>query len=336
MILLGHLHTHEFAWGGTTDQTGNPWALGRSPGGSSGGSGAALAARMVPAATGTDTCGSLRIPSALCGTSTIKPTRGLVSLRGIVPLAPSLDHAGPMARTLDDCALLLAAMAGAAPDALPGRRAGARPLAGLRLALSPRLAAVTLEPDVADGFEAALAACRALGAEFVDPPAPPVPLDVGAEVLDVLLRRVPRLPPALRRPPRRLPAVDPAVARQERASATSRPSSYLAIQERREETAARFDRWLAEERISALVEPTVPCVAPERGTGYDEAGSDYELISLTHYWDWTGSPVVALPAGVGSRSGLPVGVSLIGPRGGDWQLLDAGIQLQAELGVPAP
>ena len=82
MVLLGHLHTHEFACGGTTDQVGNPWSLERSAGGSSGGSGAALASRQVPAATGTDTAGSLRIPSAECGTSTVKPTRGLLSLRG--------------------------------------------------------------------------------------------------------------------------------------------------------------------------------------------------------------------------------------------------------------
>ena len=86
MVLLGHVHTHEFACGGTTDQVGNPWALERSAGGSGGGSSAALASRQVPAATGTDTAGSLRIPSAECGTSTIKPTRGFVSMRGIVPL----------------------------------------------------------------------------------------------------------------------------------------------------------------------------------------------------------------------------------------------------------
>ena len=77
-------------------------------------------------------------------------------------------------------------------------------------------------------------------------------------------------------------------------------------------------------------------IAPERGDGYDQAGSDYALISLTHYWDWTGFPVVALPAGVGSRSGLPVGVSLIGAAGADWELLDIGIQLQVGLGVPRP
>ena len=73
----------------------------------------------------------------------------------------------------------------------------------------------------------------------------------------------------------------------------------------------------------------MPCVAPLRGDGYDHAGSDYALISLTHTWDWTGSPVVALPAGVGARSGLPVGVSLIGRAASDWHLLDIGIQLQA-------
>src|SRR5215208_5891201 len=87
MVLLGHLHTHEFTVGGTTDQVGNPWALDRTAGGSSGGSAAALAAHMTPAATGTDTAGSLRIPSALSGTSTINPTRGALPLRGVFPLS---------------------------------------------------------------------------------------------------------------------------------------------------------------------------------------------------------------------------------------------------------
>jgi aspartyl-tRNA(Asn)/glutamyl-tRNA(Gln) amidotransferase subunit A len=80
----------------------------------------------------------------------------------------------------------------------------------------------------------------------------------------------------------------------------------------------------------------VPVVAWKRGEGYDRAGSDYELISLTHYWNWTGFPVAALPAAVGSRSGLPVGVSVIGSRGTEWELLGLGIALQAELGLPEP
>ena len=132
MVLLGHLHTHEFAAGGTTDQVGNPWALDRSAGGSSGGSAAALAAGMVPAATGTDTAGSLRIPSAMCGTSTVKPTRGAVPTRGLVPLAPTFDHAGPMARSLADCEPLLAALAGVSAAAAAGAGPPHRRLAPAR------------------------------------------------------------------------------------------------------------------------------------------------------------------------------------------------------------
>ena len=119
MVLVGHTHTHEFAAGGTTDQVGNPRAPDRSAGGSSGGSAAALAAGMVPAALGTDTLGSLRIPSALCGTSTIKATHGRVPMTGVIPLAATLDHAGPMARTIADCSALLAAMAADGPDVSP-------------------------------------------------------------------------------------------------------------------------------------------------------------------------------------------------------------------------
>jgi aspartyl-tRNA(Asn)/glutamyl-tRNA(Gln) amidotransferase subunit A len=347
MILLGHLHTHEFAVGATTDQVGNPWALERSAGGSSGGSAAALAARMVPAATGTDTAGSLRIPSALCGTSTIKPTRGLVSLRGVVPLAASLDHAGPMARSLADCAPLLAAMAGPdagrppsalaepAPAVLPAARAGVKPLAGVRLAISPRRAGAELDPDVADGFDAALAQCRALGAELVEPAPPAVALEGGDDFLDVFYAE---LIVYHRRFDARRADYRPSLrewVEQAEARAVS-AERYVAAQTRRRETTATLAAWLAGERIAALLEPTVPCVAPVRGDGYERAGSDYALISLTAFWDWTGFPVVALPAGVGARSGLPVSVSLIGAAGGDWELLDIGIQLQAALGVPVP
>src|SRR5215510_465797 len=174
MVLLGHLHTHEFACGGTTDQVGNPWSLERSAGGSSGGSGAALASRQVPAATGTDTAGSLRIPSSECGTSTIKPTRGLLSIRGIVPLASTFDHVGPMARAVRDCEPLLAALAGVER---PRDRRVLR-----RYAVSPRIA--DLDPDVADGFEGALAA---LPGQRVEPSPPAARLDVLSGFFDLML-----------------------------------------------------------------------------------------------------------------------------------------------------
>ena len=319
MVLLGHLHTHEFAAGGTTDQVGNPWALDRSAGGSSGGSGAALAARMTPAATGTDTAGSLRIPSAFCGTSTVKPTRGLVSTRGIVPLAESLDHAGPMARTVEDCALLLAGMAG-------GELAQARTVAGLRLGVSSRIG--ELDPDVAAGFEATLELCRSLGAELVEAPPAPETLDGWTAVLfaDMLAYH--------RRFDGRRELYRPSIRGFVEAAEAVGPVDYDGLQAQRLVDAEHWERWFDEERIAALLEPTVPDVAWPRGPGYDVAGSDVTLISLTHHWDWTGQPAVAFPAGLGAESGLPVSVSLIGPAGSDFELLALGAALQAELGVP--
>ena len=328
MVLLGHLHTHEFAAGGTTDQVGNPWALDRSAGGSSGGSAAALAARMTPAATGTDTAGSLRIPSALCGTSAVKPTRGGVPIRGLVPLAPTFDHAGPMARSLADCEPLLAALAGVAPPPPPRRPVR-------RVAVSPRLGLVELEPDVAEGFDAALAACRDLGLQIVDVPAPAVDLDLGLVFLDLVCaemlvyhRRFDGLRELYR------PSIRGFLDYAERGALSA--EDYISAQERRTEATYRWLDWFAEHRIDALLEPTVPIVAHRRGHGYDEPFTDVAEISFTHYWNWTGFPVAALPAGVGRRSGLPVGVSLIGAAGADWDILAAGVELQLRLGLAEP
>jgi aspartyl-tRNA(Asn)/glutamyl-tRNA(Gln) amidotransferase subunit A len=319
MVLLGHLHTHEFACGGTTDQVGNPWSLERSAGGSSGGSAAALASRQVPAATGTDTAGSLRIPSAECGTSTIKPSRGFLSLRGIVPLASTFDHPGPMARTVADCEPLLAALAGVEP---PEDRRQLR-----RYAVSPRIA--DLDADVADGFERALAA---LPADRVEPPPPPARLDVLAEYMDLVLTEM--LAWHRRFDDRRDAYRFANRARLEHAEQRAMTAEeYVAGQNRRAEDTAAWCDWLAEHRIDAVVEPTIPIVAPVRGSGYDEPFGDLDDLSLTYYWDWTGFPVVALPSGVGQRSGLPVSVSLIGGPGADWDLLAWGAALQDELGT---
>ena len=320
MVLLGHLHTHEFAAGGTTDQVGNPYDLERSAGGSSGGSAAALAARMTPAATGTDTAGSLRIPSAMCGTSTIKPTFGAVPVRGVFTLGPTLDHAGPMARTVADCEPLLAAMTGTTP---PGER---RPLR--RVALSPRIG--DLDPDVGENLERALALLP-----LVDVPRPEARLDLGLELLDVLCTGmlVHHRAFADRRAAYR-PSTRGFLEHGENRAMTG--EEYAAAQERRAEDAWRFADWLDEHGLDAVVEPTLPIVARPRGRGYDAPFQDVAEISLTHYWDWLGFPVVALPSGVGARSGLPTSVSLIGAPGADWDLLAAGAALQAELGVPAP
>ena len=276
---------------------------------------------MTPAATGTDTAGSLRIPSACSGTSAMKPTRGLVSLAGVVPLAWSLDHAGPMARSLADCAMLLEAMAG--PDRAPRRELAARARRDVvapagrsraraspsRRASAPRSWTRTSRP----GFDRALDACRRLGAELVEPPAPGLPDAVGEDFVDVLTTEMlvyHRRFDAHRGDYR--PSLREWVETGERRAMSA--EDYVAAQRRRLEACGAWAGWLAEHRIDALLEPTIPVVAPLRGDGYDHAGTDYALISLTHLWDWTGFPVAALPAGVGS-AGLPVGVSLIGPAG---------------------
>jgi len=111
---------------------------------------------------------------------------------------------------------------------------------------------------------------------------------------------------------------------------------YVAGQAGRAEDTYAWCDWLAEHRIDAVVEPTIPIVAPVRGRGYEEPFGDVDDLSLTHYWDWTGFPVVALPSGVGTRSGLPTSVSLIGAPGADWDVLAWGAALQAELGTVAP
>jgi aspartyl-tRNA(Asn)/glutamyl-tRNA(Gln) amidotransferase subunit A len=329
MVLLGHLHTHECAAGGSTDQVGNPWALDRVAGGSSGGSAAALAAHMVPAATGSDTAGSLRIPSALCGTSTIKPTLGSVSLEGVIPLSRSLDHAGPMARTLADCRLLLEAMVDA-----PLPRAAPHLLAGARVAVSPRIAAAAPDADVAAGFDVVLELLRALGAELVEPAPPETDLDVGADFFDLLGTEM--LDHHRRYADRRdryRPSSRELLEHAERHGLDDEQRAAAHVRRGRARDA--WTTWFAEHRLDALVEPTVPFVAPPRGHGYDHFVIPDPYTALTHLWNWTGFPVVAMPAGLGARSDLPVSVSLVAPAGHDGPLLDMGVALQAELGVPA-
>lgn len=176
-VILGTLNMHEGALGATTDNPHfgrccNPAVPGCTPGGSSGGSGAAVAAGFVPVALGTDTMGSVRIPAAYCGVMGLKPTTGLVSNAGVVPLAWSLDHIGPVARSVDDLALVTRVLAGfdpADPVAEPAPAGwtampGGRGLAGMRLGLPREIDAVETEPAVREAFARALDRLRDLGA----------------------------------------------------------------------------------------------------------------------------------------------------------------------------
>jgi aspartyl-tRNA(Asn)/glutamyl-tRNA(Gln) amidotransferase subunit A len=340
MVLLGHTHTHEFAAGGTTDQVGNPWALDRVAGGSSGGTAAALAARMAPAGLGTDTCGSLRIPSACCGTSTIKATHGRVPIDGIIPLAPSFDHAGPMARTLADCSALLAALAhgGAQPTALmppPAplgelpvqARPGPRPLEGVTIALTDRVIADQIDPVVAVALEEAARECRGLGARVVELPAPwTMSWD---DLSTVLFTEVWAYHEAFAEHQERYrPAIGQFVGASRHFTGAA---AYLAAQERRARGTAAWESWFASEGVDCVLEPTLPILPLARGDGYTTrtGGAGDPMIELTSLWDMTGLPVAALPVS------WDVGVSLIAPRGAEAALLQVGIDLQEHaLAVP--
>ena len=341
MVLLGHTHTHEFAAGGTTDQVGNPHALNLVAGGSSGGSAAALAARMTPATLGSDTCGSLRIPSACCGTCAIKPTHGRISLDGIIPLASSLDHPGPMGRTVADCAALLDAMtAGTAaitpllPPATPmgalpvTSRPGPHPLAGTTIALTDRPAATPMADEIVAGYEQAAKACERLGAKVVELPAPwTFDWDDLSQVLMAEVWAYHRA--HADRHDRYRPQVAEFI---EVARTCTDAQAYLAAQMRRAQGTAVWERWFAENRIDAVLEPTLPILPHERGPGYERghpAGPGDPMIAFTALWDMTGMPVVSLPVS------WSVGMSLIAPRGNEAPLTQIAIDLQEHaLGIP--
>jgi aspartyl-tRNA(Asn)/glutamyl-tRNA(Gln) amidotransferase subunit A len=329
VVLVGHTHTHEFAAGGTTDQVGNPWALDRVVGGSSGGSAAALAAGMVPAAVGTDTCGSLRIPSACCGTSAIKPTQGRLPLDGIIPLAGSLDHPGPMARSVADCSTLLAAMAGGGLDGLPrAARPGPRPLEALRVAVTDRPACMELEGPVAGAFERALEACRSLGARVTERPAPGK-LD-WEDLSHILMSEVWAYHAQFGG---RSSLYRPAIAEfVEIATGFTDAQAYIRAGWRRSRLMADWHEWFQVAGVDVVIEPTLPITPPARGPGYERGhagGPGDPMIALTALWDMTGMPVVSLPIEWNA------GVSVIAPRGREAVAIQVALDLQEHaLGIP--
>ena len=181
MVTLGKLNCDEFAMGSANENSAygpvsNPWDRARVPGGSSGGSAAAVAARLVPAATGTDTGGSIRQPASFCGITGIKPTYGRASRYGMIAFASSLDQGGPMARSAEDCALLLSAMCGPDLDRdstsldVPAENFSAslgQPIRGLRIGIPKEFFGEGLAPDVRSAIDAALQTLKDQGATLV-------------------------------------------------------------------------------------------------------------------------------------------------------------------------
>jgi aspartyl-tRNA(Asn)/glutamyl-tRNA(Gln) amidotransferase subunit A len=315
-ILIGKTQTHEFAWGissvnelmGTSH---NPWDRERISGGSSGGSAGALAARMVPLAIGSDTGGSIRVPSAFCGTVGHKPTFGRIATDGVFPLAPSLDHPGAMARTPADAALLLAAMDDPHHGGPP--RDG---LAGARVGVCPGLHVVAPAPAVAAAFDAAVAAARGAGAQIVE-----LELDGGERIFPAfgVIQRAEAL--ATHRaaglyPQRRSEYGADVRGRLEAAEAVGLAEYRLAIAEREHLRAATAELL---SQADLLLTPVAPDSPPR--IGEEDAVRDL-VMPYTTLQDMLGLPACALRAGR-DELGLPIGVQLTGRPWADEQVLAA-------------
>jgi aspartyl-tRNA(Asn)/glutamyl-tRNA(Gln) amidotransferase subunit A len=323
MVLLGHTHTDEFAMYYTTPQVGNPWDTSRVPGGSSGGSGAALAARMVTAATGTDTLGSLRSPAAFCGVTSIKPTFGLVSAAGVIPYVWSLDHTGPMARSAGDVALLLSYMAGpdvADPSSSTSHgpalyptlaRAGAAPLAGMRIGVPAYVESETFDPGVGAVFERFQTELARLGARVFACDFPPDPFTAASDQLGLLTDALAYHQAWF---PSRGSSYGP-ICQQfltlfQAQDATA--VTYLNLHRRRAAFIEASKQSFAHQRLDALVMPVSRLETPQRADPHTQSPViDPEVNGLLTYpSNYNGFPVVTTPAGRSDQTGMPVGIQL--------------------------
>ncbi|WP_237212881.1 amidase [Falsiroseomonas oryziterrae] len=329
-VLLGKLTTHEFALGGPSfdlpwPPARNPWDTARFTGGSSSGSAAAIAAGLVLAATGSDTLGSIRSPAHFCGITGLKPTYGLVGRSGVFPLAQSLDHVGPMARSAEDCALLLEAMAGADPEdpASAGRDAAGVAgtlgggVKGLRIGVVRHFHERDnrASPGVLANLEAALNVFRGLGAEVRDVTLPPL-ADWHAVGATIMLAEA----HAIHAPWLRTRFAQYGALFRERVvlGAAIGSEAYLNAQRRRRALCAAMEQAFRDHDV--LVSVAQPSEAPEIGAV--SRWGVLELGSLTSPFNVTGGPALSLPTGFGA-GGLPTGMQIGGPAFADALVLCA-------------
>ena len=306
-VVLGKLNTHEFAFGAMTTSphfgaAHNPWSLDRICGGSSGGSGAAVAADLAAGTLGTDTAGSIRIPACFCGVTGLRPSTGLVPTDGVVPVSWSLDAVGPLARSAEDCALMLSVLTGRPVELEDG-------LGRLRIGVVEELFE-RADPAVAAQVRAAVEELRGLGAsvEPVD-----VPLIEESGTINQLLM----LPEAAEV---HLPWLRTRLA-EYGDDVRARLLAGLLMPATAHVTGLRARRWfLGElgrvfERFDLLAAPEMPIVPPPIGDDDVELNGErmpyrLSLIPFNSPWSLAGLPVVSAPAGF--VNGLPVGLALVG------------------------
>jgi aspartyl-tRNA(Asn)/glutamyl-tRNA(Gln) amidotransferase subunit A len=328
LAMIGKTNQHELAFGGTNlysacGATGNPWDPRRMTGGSSGGAAAAVAAGIVPFATGSDTGGSIRIPSSLCGTFGLKVTTGSIPIDGLLPLAPSLDTPGPLAATAGDLRLLYRVLAGREPFAAePSDDRSPEDARGLRLGVVGGYFERNVHPEIRAGVHDVVGAFQGWGAsaDAVDGDG----IDDSRVVWRTIAsREFAEAHPALAG---RLDEVlDPAIVRDFTAGLAADPAAAHAANDRRAEIA----RWFAERLTGrdVLVVPSTgyPAPPPEAHELDLGPGGVIDLARVGPGWltsavNLAGLPAVSLPAGRSSE-GLPFGVSLIGPAGSEERLL---------------
>ncbi|MFD9789441.1 amidase [Streptomyces sp. NPDC059070] len=331
-ILLGKTHTHEFAFGLTTPQTRNAWDLGRVAGGSSGGSAVAVASGTATFALGTDTGGSIRVPAALNGVVGLKPTYGLVPRHGVTSLSWSLDHVGPITRTVEDAALVLGALVGHDPrdpaslsaPAVDYRPAATTDLTGLRIGVPRTYYFENVHPQVEKAVRDAIGELQALGARLVEVDIPMtryiqatqwglmVP-EAGA-YHEGSLRTVPEL-------------YQDDVRILLEASELMSAGDYLRAQRARALMRAEWARMLEEVDVIAAPSVPMPAAGADEQTvtwpdGTVESVSD-AYVRLSAPANITGVPALSLPVGH-DTAGLPIGMQLLGKPLGEPTLLRVG------------
>jgi aspartyl-tRNA(Asn)/glutamyl-tRNA(Gln) amidotransferase subunit A len=325
-IVLGKTNLHEFAYGVTSENphygaVRNPWKTDRIAGGSSGGSAVAVAAGLCAAAIGSDTGGSIRIPSALCGVVGFKPTFGRVSVHGVFPLAPSFDHVGPIARRALDAALVLECIAGRDPRDATSLARSERTFRPALRRKWPRLGRpkehfwVNVDSEVRRITERAVADFVKAGAEVEQISLPTVAAGVEAANLIAAVEASQVHEHASYFPARASEYGADVRGRLERGGKT-RAVDYLSAQQTMRRARDEVETALAS--VEAIVFPTAPVGAPPIGSECVQAGPVQiplrsALVDLNRFGNFTGLPAISLPCGI-TEAGLPVALQLVGRR----------------------